>query len=310
MSQSALITHTTAIICCYVALVIYCVLLVSILYNYIGKTLGFIGIWSMISISLLAASCAALAWMLQTADMFVKWYIADALYDFLWSLGTLSIYFLFIKRLQITFDGTKYSLPAKTYKMLYLGCALFEFIWCLAGICYYLKLGHILEPAEYDQIAVVSNVTALIIDLVTSITIIILFIQRLRKLNIEVGSGTINKAENSSLNKSQMKIVLSMSKVTILSCVAILSTQSYLIYCGLLYSAGQPEIPNNIRYILVSLDCVINSICVVLSFDFADEWYHKLCCCCECCCTRLCAYQAKREFNRYKQRLISEPYTL
>ena len=301
-----------AVVCCYIALISYCVLLVSIIYNYIGKPLRFNGICSIICIILFAISSATLAWMLQTMDAFTKWYIADVVYNIFWSFGSISIYILFIKRLQLTFDGTKYAISERICALLYLGCASFEIIFMACMICYYLKLENTLTHTQYDDIAGILIAAYQMIDFLLAVSVIIIFIKKLRKLSIEVGINDSNydiQTNDPWLSRSQMKIVGRMSKITILSCVAILTTQSFLIYIGTLYWVGEPKMLNHIRYIYVTLDCIINSICVVLNFDFADEYYEKICFC-ESICTKLCAYKVKREFGEYRNRLLKEQCNL
>ena len=304
--------------CCYISVVIHILLVIYIFNNHIEQSMKFIARWSILSISLLASSCIILAWRLETKNLFIEMYIINVLFGILWALGTVSIYILFIKRLHLTFYGTKWNISKNMYRLLYFGCALFLMVFIMADISYYMKLGGTISENNYTDMAVLNIILQQIIDFVLSITLMTIFIQRLRRLNIEIGVNDNNFDKNksiqsdSTLNKSQMMIVSSMSKVTILSCVAIISTQVFLIYEGIIYWLGTPVMLNNIRYLLVALDCSINSICVVLSFDFANRFYNRLCCCCDYGCQRLCTYQAKKQLDDHRVTLLQleKPYEL
>ena len=310
MDDANKVTLQLAVISNYISLAITVILVISICYNHLEKSLEFIAIWSIITIAFLGGSCGILAWRLQAIDSFIKWYVLNILYGILWASGTLCIYILFIKRLQLTFYGTKYDISKIVYKTLYFGCTLFIIIFLIPETCYYLRLQDIITVNQYNNIAVVTIVCEQIIDFALSVSLLIIFLQRLRRLNIETGVNHGNVGKDLALNRLQIKIVSSMSKVTILSSVAIVSTQIFLIYIGVLYWLGEPEMLNNIRYALLALDVCINSICVILNFDFANIWYHRLCCCCAYCCNKICAYKARKQMNDLHIRLLSQQYEL
>ena len=309
MAQADLSLVITVILC-YIGLFIYCFLVVSILFYHIGRPLKFIGVWSILSITLSAVFYATLAWKLQTTSSFESLYIARMLYSLFWVTGTISIYILFIERLQITFLGTNHAISSYVYYGLYFGCALFLLHWFGFATCYYLQLTKTITSTQYYFAEGITTTIGLIIDFVLSVSIIAIFIQKLKELSIEVGANGNDKLLNKdSLSRSQMKIVSSMSKVTILSTVAIVSTQCLFLLSATMYWMQTTEL-NNFQVMLLVIDAIVNSICVVLNFDFAGKWYRRMCCCCDYCCAKLCAYQTEQKWNQYKESLLPQGFDL
>ena len=306
---------TVTEICCYVSLLIYVILLIVVVYNNIAKPLRFIEIWSLISITILSAASGSHLWYLETKDEFTKVYIGNVLPALCWALGTNCVYFLFIKRLQITFDDTKYAISNKVFIAFYCGSILFMVVFIASDVCYYLYIRNVLSEIQDAHIVVIAVICEQIIDLLLSICLMALFLQRLRRLNVDIIINASHgyKVSDSEVifNEDQMKIIKSMSKVTILSCFAIVTFQVVAIYTGFAFWFGKPSTESNeIRYMLGILDCIVNSLCVVLSFDFAEIWYYRLCCCFDICCAKLCTYQTKRQLDEHRHRLLSEPYNL
>lgn len=296
------ILQTSLTISCYAALLIYLVLLITLVYNHLEKKCSTILIWSIIAITFFAAACGSLAWFQQTNDFVIKMYIANPLWSVSFHFGMMSIYILFMKRLQITFKDTKYAIPKHIYKWLYFGVAIFILGLIALEICYYLALQSIITKHTYNEYVILSvSLSHQVIDFILSCSLIGLFLQRLRALYID------SNDKSSSLNERQAVIILSMSKATILACTAILSTQSLLFFQEAVYwYLGKSTILEDIRLILLVFDVIINSICVVLNFDFADHLYGCLCCGCDICCARLCQYKSEKKLSEYKTRLLTD----
>lgn len=232
------------------------------------------------------------------------------LYSFFWATGTISIYILFIKRLELTFVGTRHAIPNYVYYGLYFGCALFQAQWISFAVVYYLNLTNIITTAQFELGAAINSTVGQIVDFALSVSIIVIFIRKLRDLSIEVRANGSDQLLNShKLTQSQLKIVSSMSKVTILSIVCIVSTQCLFMFSGIMFWMKMLTW-EDIETMLLVLDAIINSICVVLNFDFASIWYRRMCCCCDYCCGKLCAYHTEQKWNQYKESLLPQGFEL
>ena len=65
-----LIPSLVSLICCYIGLFICVFLFVSIVFYHAGRKLKFIGLWSILSITLFAGFYGTLVWDIQTMSLF------------------------------------------------------------------------------------------------------------------------------------------------------------------------------------------------------------------------------------------------
>lgn len=314
MGGNAHLLTSLATLSCYVAILVCGASVIWIIYHHTDQPLKFIGKWSIASITLLAASCGMIIWHFQTNKVPDK-YVPGILFGLFYRIGSAFVYVLFIKRLQHMFNDTKYRISNTIFIIFYCIIAIFLLLLVGIDICFYFFVrGYLTQPVYYELAAICLLCTE-ITDLLLSVGLIIVFVHKLRLLNIEIGLNhsyqyddidvRSSNSDNISLTNQQYKIITTMSKVTILSAVAIISTHCYFIYQGIMFWMNAPLIMDIIRYISLPLDCTINAICVVLNFDFAEDVYHRLCCCCHYCCSKLCAYKAKKEImSEFKQRLL------
>ena len=318
MSTEIQTLQAIVVVSCYTALFTYALLLVSIVYNHVKKQLGPILIWSIISLTCLSASCGALAWFIQTNNNIMKLYLSNVLYAVFYHFGRASIYILFMKQLQVTFNGTKYAISKTIIKWFYFGIAIFIISLLTVQTCYYLVLTDtvIMTESEFNgKLALSVIIIHQIIDFILSFSLIGMFIQKLRILYIDLRHSVNDSKEKEFYSRRQQKkIIRSMSKATILSCVAILSTQLFLLFQAIVFYVGTPDELDLIRQIFLALDVIINSICVVLNFDFADIVFFIACCACDYCCSQLCEHKASKKLSEHKARLLpeksAEPYKL
>eukprot|EP01084_Bolivina_argentea_P019155 35621_1 len=112
-----------------------------------------------------------------------------------------------------------------------------------------------------------------------------------------------------SLNIQQKSIVYTASKYTILTSIAIVSTQLYLIsgvnngIAVMRYNASKLYYNDSFRiYVaLLTIDCCINSLCVCLNFEFSKTWYNSLCFLCNSCCNVICIKISKKWYYKNKK---------
>ena len=100
---------------------------------------------------------------------------------------------------------------------------------------------------------------------------------------------------DSVFNPKQDTIIYVASKYAVLSFIAILSTQIFLISAALNAVSGDfYKLSFGVYFSLLALDCFISAMCICLNFDFNQLWYWRLCCLCDECCYSLCLCLSKR----------------
>ena len=107
-----------------------------------------------------------------------------------------------------------------------------------------------------------------------------------------------------SLNEQQKSIIDVMAKITLLSGVALASSQIVFILSGLLYIAFMvphyaeyQQILTSVKLGYVALNTVIISTSIVLGFDFSYHWYKKACCI-DRICIKCCTKTTKRKMGK------------
>ena len=109
--------------------------------------------------------------------------------------------------------------------------------------------------------------------------------------------------KKSDLNIKQESILNTASKYAILSSIAIISTQLYLIsslnnVISINGTQNYYDWSFRIYTGLLSLDCFINSFCVFLNFGFNQLWFSKCCCLCDGCCHSICRCISTRYYRK------------
>ena len=70
------------------------------------------------------------------------YYLLIELWDLLWRFGTIFVYILFMKRLEITFKNTIYSISIWIKRFVYFGCLIFILLLIMAQTLYYMDYGN------------------------------------------------------------------------------------------------------------------------------------------------------------------------
>eukprot|EP01084_Bolivina_argentea_P089290 161140_1 len=128
-----------------------------ICYHYMDQKFQSTAIWSVLAITSLATCCASVGWYGWESQLFnLTTEIIFLLAIFMsWQTGTVSIYVLFIKRLHITFSGTKYEIPQKIYFALSCGCVCFFSLQMITLTCHIFELHNIITSNSYFIIAAI-----------------------------------------------------------------------------------------------------------------------------------------------------------
>eukprot|EP01084_Bolivina_argentea_P121502 215319_1 len=114
-----------------------------------------------------------------------------------------------------------------------------------------------------------------------------------------------NLSVNININSKQKSILFVASKYAILSSTAIISTQLFLLSSvNHSMAFSQPDwyyfLSWDIYGVLFALDCLLNSLCICLNFDFNQIWFLTLCCICNNCCNSLCIWMSRKCYKTSK----------
>ena len=217
--------------------------------------------------------------------------IIVGLWTFSWRFGCVCLYLLFSKRLQITFDQNKYNTNSNfIYYLIYILCALFILFSIAQFLEYILYFDYHETNDGYTTVEIIGTIFTEIIDLLLSIGLIGAYIRKLWQLNEQVANPfSINK-DGKEINSAQNKILNAIGKITILSCFAIISSQLLLIVQTSIYfqTISTSQLIYIIWFMLNNVDCMINTFCIFLSFDFNVDLYHKICGYFQKCCFKFC----------------------
>eukprot|EP01084_Bolivina_argentea_P121501 215317_1 len=123
---------------------------------------------------------------------------------------------------------------------------------------------------------------------------------------IESKASKISSTTFSSLNMRQKTILNTASKYTILTTVAIISTQLFLLsgvnngISIVRRSEFYYEIGFWVYMALLALDCAVNALCICLNFEVNKVWFNGLCFCCDACCTSICIWVSRKCYKRWR----------
>eukprot|EP01084_Bolivina_argentea_P302683 522491_1 len=248
-------------------------------------------------------------------------------------IAQILLYVVFVKRLQHSFRNTKYTPSITLFSIFYILIIMFILVYISKNV--YFGLCQIYNNSErYCDFGLIGDVEATcsaIIDIILTTLIISTFVRKLWLLNIDliyVDHGNINEPimnesdltidrdisittksnTLSSLNDRQKVVISIMSKITLLSFIALISTQ-IVIYLGVamfFYDTFNEDYYANLFSTFQTGYWAVNSIictfCIALMFDFALYWYEILCACpntyCIACCYRLGQKQVKKAKKR------------
>eukprot|EP01084_Bolivina_argentea_P160777 279948_1 len=232
-----------------------------------------------------------------------------------YSFAQAFLYILLMLRIYYAFNNTKYQISRQIY-------VLFIFLLVLYGLCSLTGVIHYIAAAEYEANAsefwfkydVDSFGTFVIgteiIDLMISILLIALFIQTILKVTFDIStnqSEVFIDAQIAKLNDEQKLLLDISAKYFILSFVATFWTQLtaflWMLYWIVTYFQYMTlaSICLNVFVIALTLDAIINPICLYLILDVNDSKYQMICGRCHSlarlCCRRCTRKKVVRSYN-------------
>ena len=128
----------------------------------------------------------------------------------------------------------------------------------------------------------------------------------------ETVDQTYTETGDTLFDERQETILYVASKYVILSSIAIVSTQFFLISAAFdamsFRDNGNTEfylISFGIYYSLLALDSFINALCICLNFEFNKVWFWTICCLCDDCCYNICLCLSKRDYRSSRKSMQS-----
>ena len=238
-----------------------------------------------------------------------------------WSSGQVFLYLFFLKKLTLTFTNSAYQCP-KSQILIFKLCIIIFFGLVLLQT----SLVAIYYPTpKYTIFITIITLLTQMVDLILSICLIYLFTSKLfilcitqtecnvtrRCITNSATTSVSNKNDDSSysislLNDRQIELINIISKQNILSLFPIIITQLYLV----LYVINDLSYYNNwdnklfwtylVTCLIKPLNCIINILCIYLSFKFKSKLYNKICYFCHKKLKQLCNnITQKRIINEY-----------
>eukprot|EP01084_Bolivina_argentea_P203946 348245_1 len=206
-----------------------------------------------------------------------------------WNLAHVFMYLLFVINLRDTFRAT--TLKIKHTALKFFAILIIAFFCSQLAYVTMVELFYekIISIATYHKYAPIPIVITELIDAILSIELVYMFVHRLFLL---FRMHTHNKI--SELNWKQQSILYSVTQYTILSTIAIISSQTFLIssvnnsYSFKADNGAYYHISYTLYSILMDSDAVINSLCIFLNFRFSHLCYVSMCCFCDDCCHAIC----------------------
>lgn len=239
-----------------------------------------------------------------------------------WLIAQISCCFMFIFRLRQTFKNTKWAISKTTISMFYVSLFIFMLIniaiWTIFTITY--NTSDIPDITAF-KINSILTIIVNIMDSIISFCTVYLYssklLQCMEKFNDDLYTNiaTIAQRNNDAmsgggrgirLSSTQKMLVELMTKLFLISFLALGSTQIYLISQVILYSMVKLRNDGDPLYftmyfitiILQSFSCVINTICIYTTFDFSEKFYNNLCSKAHGCFAFCCSNYAKRRMNK------------
>jgi len=253
-----------------------------------GKTLFIIGLLftTMSTITLMVFSililCTILYCHFQTV-LFVEF--SNWLFSLCYGFQILFLHILWLTRLKIVFRGTLYQL-SWLFFWSYLLCLLTIYIGTVLLMIFYPLFLETRLEIIHSRWFIYGALYALSGAFLTMLLVVFVYkLNRLYKVTLNNGSSIANDDLVSIITKNTILATISICCTFVLSMVMILSGINQSIHT-----------PLEVAYSLFLMDIVSNVACVLLTYNYSDNLYVKLCGCSHLKCATL--YQFAIEKSR------------
>lgn len=188
---------------------------------------------------------------------FTEHYVLSMVYSSAWCLGQIFVYLLFIQRLKHSFNRTKYQITRRVVVSLYAGIAVFAVISFVFQITHILRQTNVIHEYLLVHSGDVRDVLQLVCDLALSFGFLYLLNNKLNMLTYDLSifseeriqhryrnanemandeaEDKRRKQRTMTLNARQQRTVRIAARLTVLSSVFIICTQSLMIFTTAVY---------------------------------------------------------------------------
>eukprot|EP01084_Bolivina_argentea_P017166 32064_1 len=299
--------------CTLTCSIIFLILLVDLCKSKEGLPL--IRLYSIAGLALFTMSnIFCLAAFVMPIDGTLMEIVTLSLSDMSWSLATVLCYLLWIVRMKHCFLNTPYQPSSLTYKIMYIGIATFFIFQMTMDILLFLWESKVITYIFLDKYDIINIFVKSLIHTIVSVFLIYLFLSRLMKITVEVAEDDHDdisdfQSESLELTGLQKSLIHIITKYGVLFTSMIITTEFYILGDVILSIAYLLETGNDtssthetyhVKWIILGINCVIMSICILLSFEFSDRCYQRICKCCHLYCRRCFSSKAKRDISMYR----------
>eukprot|EP01084_Bolivina_argentea_P218930 371421_1 len=252
-----------------------------------------------------------------------------------WAIAQLFVYMLLTTRLKQTFKFTTYAIKKCTLIAIYIQIALFEGSYIGLFTSVQLYMSNLIAHEIYLHCLVVFNWTAQIIDILLSICLIYLFINKLFAVIIDSNREQLHEIAESRFNspaqsmvsgksfgsasyelhspeliQRQMTLLRVINKFCLIAVIILLGTQIQMI--GFIstdvvwYILRDAVLYEHMWWIAMCIwpvQCVIVSLCMYLNLDIGKQCYRILCRKSERCCIKCCIKITQHKMNKIVKEL-------
>ena len=267
------------------------------------------------SIAIILFFCQSASFLLVYAkiiDININ-YVRDTFTATTNQIAIICTFLAFLGRLKYSFKQTKYE----SNNCIFIIFSIMIFIYFLCGIILNISFGEYkknnIDLSLYLKIVIIILISMTIIDLLFSFGVTLLFFKKLWRLNIDymgkhnfieiinndididadINDGDMESVAFSigsnnrkfTLSPRQKSIMHIMSKMTILVSISIIFEQLLMIYVTIINIAGiykwiswdKYQYKLKIIAIIWAIEIIMNSLCILLSFDAISFWYGLIC---------------------------------
>lgn len=252
-----------------------------------------------------------------------------------WNFAQILVFILYMLRLHLTFSETVY----KVSRGVYIFCGLLIIAYLLCSAIWVVHSILILRIHFHDEqnLKPIFNTLSTsyfigieVINLSMSMVLISLFVGKMVRVAVALrddplhqspsmltltGSSRVLSVQQKAslhINDQQMEMLNAVTKYSVLSVVAtIMTAVSTLVFCGCLLS-GKIVWGSSMAGLFLSVDCIVNPVCLFLLFAINKRIYRMLCSRCHICCgwclRKITQSRAQKKYYKaLQEKMLSSP---
>eukprot|EP01084_Bolivina_argentea_P040697 75163_1 len=232
--------------------------------------------------------------------------LGDTFSEIFYILSCIFVYLVFLTRIQMAFEGTKYQIPNYIAYICYIVMIIMFLLKLMDSTMDALDGKDMLSVHWSEFWNTFYFATLEITDLLLSIILIIVFSKKLINVTVDLADDCDN-CHSIQLNESQTGLLNIVIKHFILSMTSVISTQIYFCFLSIIMILNEFEnfrgtngeiLLFGIAFIFWALDSLINCLCICMNLDFNHQIYYILCGKCHTYCKLWCSSRTKSKIAR------------